>query len=96
MKWSIERMVQQLVSQTGNDLVGSIHFTDEKLRQAHLHERNAYMFFTFIVLMIIVEKFCHTYFKLWALEDKAKGSLEASKVKETVAPPKDPMLKKTE
>jgi hypothetical protein len=84
----------------------NIHYIDEKLREAHLFERNTYMFFTLIILMIVVEKFCHSYFKLWALEDvltakeKVKATISQIKkpeeVKNVSDVQKDSKLKKTE
>ena len=72
-KYELENIVENLSKEQAKG-AGNIHYIDEKLREAHLFERNTYMFFTFIVIMIIVEKFCHSYFKLWALEDQVKNA----------------------
>jgi len=48
----------------------NMHFMDEKTREANMFERNCYMFFTFIMLIIILEKFCQSYFSLWKAQSK--------------------------
>jgi hypothetical protein len=90
-KWSLEKLVHEIANNESKQSSTSFHFLDEKLREAHLFERNAYMFFTFMILMVIVEKFCHSYFKLWNLQDE----LIIAKAKElNKQPPKDPKSKK--
>ena len=91
-KHSLEQMVHDL-STKSSGTVANIHYIDEKLREAHLFERNTYMFGTFIVMMIIVDRFCLSYFKLWEEEDaleRKKKELKGESV------PKEPLLKKTE
>lgn len=96
-KWHLENVVAKLRAEdTKTGAMANMHFIDEKLREAHLFERNTYMFFTFIILMIVVEKFCHSYFKLWKLEDETKGVKEPRKEPQVAEPPKDPQLKKIE
>jgi hypothetical protein len=80
-KYELEKLVAQIGSEGKTNM--NVHFIDEKLREAHLFERNTYMFFTFIVIMIIVEKFCHSYFKLWALEDQVKNKSQLGIQKES-------------
>jgi hypothetical protein len=93
-KWSLENLVQEITkSQRQGEVIGNINFLDEKLREAHLFERNAYMFFTFMILMIVVEKFCHSYFKLWNLEDEVKAAKSKELSREPV---KDTIMKKNE
>jgi hypothetical protein len=92
-KWSLEKLVQEIANSETKQANTSFHFLDEKLREAHLFERNAYMFFTFMILMVIVEKFCHSYFKLWNLQDELKRAKVKDSNKEIV---KDPKLKKNE
>lgn len=99
-KWAIEKLVHEL-AHSGDALHGSVHFIDEKLREAHLFERNSYMFFAFSLLIIIVEKFCHSYFKLWELKEQLEVQrLNLAKVQPAKEPVgnvvKDPLLKKTE
>ena len=92
-KWSLEKLVDSIASDESSRSSTSSQIIDEKLREAHLFERNAYMFFTFMILMIIVEKFCHSYFKLWNLQDE----LTRAKLKELQKDPvKDLNLKKTD
>lgn len=92
-KWSLEKLVQDIANGETKHPSHSYHFLDEKLREAHLFERNAYMFFTFMILMIIVEKFCHSYFKLWNLQDELKNA----KVRNlNNIPVKDSKLKKND
>ena len=69
-KVTLEHLVEEISK--GSEKGTNMLYIDEKIREAHLHERNTYMFFTIIIMMIVVEKFCHSYFKLWALEDASK------------------------
>jgi len=92
-KWSLEKVVRNISGDDSNQSNLSSHILDEKLREAHLFERNAYMFFNFMIIMIIVEKFCHSYFKLWNLQDE----LERAKAKVlNNEPVKDQKLKKND
>jgi hypothetical protein len=47
-----------------------LSYMDDKLREANLCERNAYMFLTFDIMILIFEKLCFTYFKLWSSENE--------------------------
>jgi hypothetical protein len=90
-KWTLEKLVHEIGMTAGEHQHGNVHFIDEKLREAHLFERNTYMFFAFCIMIIIVEKFCHSYFKLWNLEDKAKEQRDKLNA---LHPKKDEKLKK--
>ncbi len=92
-KWSLEKVVNIISSDESSHSSLNSHLLDEKLREAHLFERNAYMFFTFMIIMIIVEKFCHSYFKLWNLQDELERAKAIELNKEPV---KDEKLKKNE
>jgi hypothetical protein len=45
-------------------------FYSEKTREAHLHQRNGFMYFTFFIMIIILKKLCNSYEKLWKSEDE--------------------------
>ncbi len=101
-KRALESIVDQLVNeQATRGAPSNVHFIDEKLREAHLHERNCYMFLTFIVLMAVVEKFCHIYFKLWSVQDAVANKQNGKKDvgtenKEEIQETKTPSSKKTD
>ncbi len=103
-KWALEKVIDKLVNdQARTGVASNVHFIDENLREAHLYERNCYMFFTFIVLMGVVEKFCHSYFKLWTLEDKINEKKKynsevkpAGEGKQEIPQEKTPLLKKND
>jgi hypothetical protein len=60
--------------------MGMLSYMDDKMREANLFERNAYMFLTFDILILVFQKLCFTYFKLWKSENdynKLKAVREA-------------------
>ena len=64
----IDEFLNQYDSRQTN-LFPNIITIDEKLKEAHILERNAYMFFTFVVLLYVIDKLCHMYFELWKYEN---------------------------
>lgn len=76
--------------------VGNINFLDEKVRESYLFERNCYFFFTFMIILLTVEKFCHNYFKLWAKEDEVRMLKTGERRGEILLPTPDVTEKKDE
>jgi hypothetical protein len=56
-------------------IIGVINYIDDKMREAHLFERNAFMFFTFNILILVINKLCLSHFKLW-LTEKEYSSIQ--------------------
>jgi hypothetical protein len=70
-KWELTNLVNEMHLKYNKDpSAANMHFMDEKTREANMFERNCYMFFTIIVIIVILEKFCHSYFSLWKTEGK--------------------------
>jgi hypothetical protein len=53
-------------------------FVDEKTKEAHLCERNAFIFLTFVIMIIVLDKFTDAYQKLWNIEAYKKNILDKS------------------
>jgi hypothetical protein len=60
-----EYVVKEVDTLQGVSLIG---YLDDKIREQNLCERNAYMFFTLNILILVFEKLCFTYFKMWKSE----------------------------
>ena len=43
---------------------------EEKVKDLNLFERNAFMYLNYFVIIIIIERVCDSYFKLWDEQDK--------------------------
>jgi hypothetical protein len=56
-------------------------FHNEKVREAQLAERNCYMYFTFAVMLMVLQKLCGSYSKLWQSEDDFRNMSTATKGK---------------
>lgn len=80
-KFKIERIVQVLDKSQKN-----LETYDSKMRDLNLAERNAYMYFNYFIVIIIIERLCDSYFKSWVEEDKKtlieKKILEVSNKKD--------------
>jgi len=48
----------------------NVELFDSKMRELNLSERNAYMYSSFFMIIIIIERLCDSYFKFWEEEDK--------------------------
>jgi hypothetical protein len=44
-------------------------YVTEKIREAHLYERNCYMFFTFLIIIIVLYRLTSIYKKYWLYRD---------------------------
>ena len=64
-KFTLEKVVQALDKSQKN-----IEIYDNKMRELNLAERNAYMYLNFFIIIMIIERLCDSYFKLWVEEDK--------------------------
>jgi hypothetical protein len=64
-KNSTEKQIAEIKSTVENET-----YYNEKLREAHLSERNCYMYFTFTIMILVLQRMCGSYEKLWELEDK--------------------------
>jgi hypothetical protein len=42
---------------------------NEKIREAHLYERNCFMYFTFTIMILVLKRLCGSYEKLWTAQD---------------------------
>jgi hypothetical protein len=64
-KFNIENSLLKLEKSVKN-----VELYDTKMRELNLCERNAYMYLNFFVIIIIIERLCDSYFKLWEEDDK--------------------------
>jgi hypothetical protein len=44
-------------------------YVTEKIREAHLYERNCYMFLTFLIIIIVLYRLTSIYKKYWLYKD---------------------------
>lgn len=83
-KKKAEHLIDQIFASSFHDPnVANSYFIDEKIREAHLFERNAYMFSTFFVIILVIDNICHCYLKLWHKDDKFK-ELQAVEAEYTI------------
>jgi hypothetical protein len=43
---------------------------NERIREAHLYERNCFMYFTFTIMILVLQRMCGSYDKLWVAQDE--------------------------
>jgi hypothetical protein len=68
-----EYVVKEVDTLQGVSMIG---YLDDKIREQNLCERNAYMFFTLNIIILVFEKLCFSYFKLWKKENELNKLLE--------------------
>ena len=64
-KRSLDELLTQLKLSNDNE-----QLYNEKLREAHLQQRNGFMYFTFIIMILVLKKLCNSYEKLWRSQDE--------------------------